>query len=263
MFYNREDLWEVPLVGGERMEPYYTVMKLPGEATEEFILMLPFNPSDKPNLAAWLVARADGEAYGQMRVYKFPKDKTVYGPGQIDARINQDDAISQELSLWDQEGSSAPMGTLLVIPVEESLLYVRPLYLEADGPEVATPALPGMPAPKKARNTSAIPELKRVIVAYDDHIAMAPTLDEALAQIFAPSPPQRTDPLGEASAATDREDWRALATRAGALWAQVEAAAAEGDWTRYGEALQQLEATIGALATRAAVPAEPAHPTED
>ena len=164
VFYNKEDQWEIPEIDGRVMQPYYTIMKLPGEEKEEYILMVPFTPRGKSNLSAWMVARSDGENYGKLDVYKFPKQKLIYGPSQIVARINQDAEISRQISLWDQRGSSVIQGTLLVIPIEESLVYVRPLYLKADA--------------------GKIPELKRVIVGYEDNIAMERTLDEALMKIF-------------------------------------------------------------------------------
>ena len=126
--------------------------------------MIPFTPRGKSNLSAWMVARSDGDNYGKLDVYMFPNQKLVDGPSQIVARINQDAEISRQISLWDQRGSSVIQGTLLVIPIEESLVYVRPLYLKADA--------------------GKIPELKRVIVGYEDNIAMERTLDEALKKIF-------------------------------------------------------------------------------
>lgn len=164
VFYNKEDQWEIPKIDGKVMRPYYTIMKLPSKEREEYILMLPFTPQGKSNLSAWMVARSDGDNFGKLVVYTFPKQKLVYGPSQIVARINQDAEISRQISLWDQRGSSVIQGTLLVIPVEEALLYVRPLYLKAD--------------------SGKIPELKRVIVGYEDNIAMEPTLDQALQKIF-------------------------------------------------------------------------------
>ena len=164
VFYNKEDLWEIPEIDNKMMEPYYTIMKLPGNKTEEYILMLPFTPSGKSNLSAWMVAQSDGENYGKLIAYTFPKQKLIYGPNQIVARINQDAEVSRQISLWDQRGSKVIQGTMLVIPIEESLIYVRPLYLKADA--------------------GKIPELKRVIVGYEDTIAMEKTLEEALAKIF-------------------------------------------------------------------------------
>ncbi|MBC8288028.1 MAG: UPF0182 family protein [Nitrospinae bacterium] len=164
VFYNKEDQWEIPEIDGVIMKPYYTIMKLPGKDREEYILMLPYTPRGKSNLSAWMVARSDGEQYGKLDVYTFPKQKLVFGPSQMVARINQDAEISRQISLWDQRGSSVIQGTLLVIPIEESLIYVRPLYLKADA--------------------GKIPELKRVIVGYEDNIAMERTLDEALEKLF-------------------------------------------------------------------------------
>ena len=190
VFYNKEDQWSVPVLdatqGAMQMQPYYTIMKLPGEKQTEFIQILPFTPRLKDNLSAWMVARSDGARYGHMLVFQFPKQKIVYGPRQIIGRINQDQVISPQITLWDQQGSKVIWGTLLVIPIEESLLYVRPLYLQS--PE------------------GKIPELKRVIVAYQSRIVMAETLREALVQIFgrtiaAALPPDRLEG-GMASMAT-------------------------------------------------------------
>ena len=164
VFYNKEDQWEIPKIDELRMRPYYTIMKLPGKEKEEYILMLPFTPAGKQNLSAWMVARSDGEQYGKLVAYTFPKQKLVYGPAQMVARINQEAEISRQISLWDQRGSKVIQGNLLVIPIEESLIYVRPLYLKADA--------------------GKIPELKRVIVGYEDHIAMERTLEQALKKIF-------------------------------------------------------------------------------
>ena len=183
VFYNKEDQWEVPSLESAPaadarartavpMEPYYTVMRLPGERRAEFIQMLPFTPRLKDNLSAWMVARSDGEHYGKLMVFQFPKQNLVYGPRQVVARISQDEVISPQITLWSQQGSTVIQGTLLVIPIEESLLYVQPLYLRAAN--------------------GRIPELKRVIVAYKDkrrdRIVMAETLSDALAQVFTDSP---------------------------------------------------------------------------
>jgi uncharacterized membrane protein (UPF0182 family) len=234
-FYNREDQWEIPVMGtqGERaqMESYYTVMKLPGEQMEEFILMLPFNPKKKDNLSAWMAARCDGEQYGKLVVYRFPKDRLVYGPKQIVARINQDTEISRQVSLWDQRGSSVIQGTLLVIPVENSLLYVQPLYLRAE--------------------TGKIPELKRVIVAYENRIAMEETLERALARIFGQSSGE-TGALaaGEASPAeTTRQPEvdGSLAARAREHYERAIKAQREGNWALYGEEIARLGEVIAQM----------------
>src|SRR4029450_13664161 len=168
VFYNKEDLWEIPTMQGraqpQRMQPYYTIMRLPGEEAPEFIQMLPFTPARKDNLASWMVARSDGAHYGRMMVFQFPKQKVVFGPRQIVARISQDETIAPQITLWNQQGSEVLQGTLLVIPIEESLIYIRPLYLRSAG--------------------GRIPELKRVIVAHQNHIVMEETLDAALNRLF-------------------------------------------------------------------------------
>ncbi|MBM3819424.1 MAG: UPF0182 family protein, partial [Acidimicrobiia bacterium] len=164
VFYNREDQWEIPVIEDTReaaaMQPYYTIMRLPGETEPEFIQMLPFTPRNRDNLAAWLAARSDGEHYGTLRVFQFPKQKVIFGPRQVVARISQDQTIAPQITLWNQQGSQVIWGTLMVIPIEESLIYVRPLYLRASG--------------------GRIPELTRVIVAYQNQIVMEETLEAAL-----------------------------------------------------------------------------------
>lgn len=236
IFYYREDEWEVPTLNLDsgtrykaRMEPYYTIMKLPGEDKEEFIVMLPFTPKSKPNLAAWMVGRSDGEAYGQMIAYKFKKDKMVYGPNMVVARINQDDKISEKLSLWNQQGSEVLLGTLLVIPVEESLLYIQPLYLRAE--------------------SGSIPELKRVIVAYQDDIAMESTLEESLARLF-DMEPERTAPEVKSSETGEpiSSDDDSLVLQARSTYEAAITAQREGRWSDYGEYITTLGVLIAQLA---------------
>jgi len=180
VFYNREDQWEIPIeIYGNQsqpVEPYYLIMKLPTDQTardngkensEEFILLHPYTPKSRPNLIAWLAARSDGAEYGKLLLYKFPKQKLIYGPDQVQALINQDPIISQQISLWNSRGSQAIQGNLLVIPIEgESILYVEPVYLEAE--------------------QNSLPTLVRVIVVYENRIVMAETLEKALQAIFEP-----------------------------------------------------------------------------
>ncbi|MEG4805011.1 UPF0182 family protein [Microcoleus sp. ARI1-B5] len=168
VFYNREDLWRVPneIYGSEQqpVAPYYLITKLPTETSEEFILLLPFTPVSRNNLIAWIAGRSDAEDYGKLLLYQFPKQRLVYGPEQIEALINQEPVISEQISLWNRQGSKAIQGNLLVIPIEQSLLYVEPLYLEAE------------------RNS--LPTLVRVIVAYENRIVMAENLGAALKALF-------------------------------------------------------------------------------
>ncbi len=229
------------MVGSRRMEPYYTVMKLPGETEEEFIVMLPFVPKTKENLSAWMVARNDGDLYGGMRVYEFPKDRVLYGPNQVFSRFNQDSAISEKLTLWSQRGSSTNLGTMLVIPVEESLIYIQPLYLQAT-----------RTTGRGDESGSAIPELKRVLVGYEDRIAMEPTLEEALRRLIldegptveapdpAPVEPGQVVPEPAVDVVADE----GAAQRAMLHYQTAEAAAEGGDWAGYGEALDALEAAL-------------------
>jgi uncharacterized protein len=169
VFYNREDEWVIPdevyREDREQMQPYYIIMKLPEEDSEEFILMLPFTPISKENMIGWMAGRSDSPDYGDLIVYQFSKQELTYGPMQIEARIDQDTDISQAITLWSQAGSSVLRGNTLVIPIENSILYVEPLYLEAT-------------------ERGTLPQLKRVIVAYDDRLTMQKTLDEALGVIF-------------------------------------------------------------------------------
>ncbi len=232
VFYNREDQWEVPVIDGEQMQPYYTMMRLPGEPRAEFIQMLPFTPRGKNNMAAWMVARSDGDQYGKILVFQFPKQKVVFGPSQIVARVNQDPDISPQLTLWDQQGSEVIQGTLLVIPIEEALLYIRPLYLRASG--------------------GRIPELKQVIVAYQNEIAMEETLDGALSRLFGRgtgAPPESTLPaatlIADAGAAGPEPAGTAaptggLVSQAAGHYRRALQAQRDGDWAQYGEEIEQL-----------------------
>src|SRR5688572_25785114 len=174
-FYHREDQWQIPVPSRTTREDAqdgeafmrHIVMRLPGERAPEFILMRPFTPRQKDNLAAWMVVRNDGEHYGKLRVYSFPRQSLVFGPAQIVNRINQDTEIARQISLWDQRGSEVIRGELLVLPIEESLIYVQPLYLRAQG--------------------GRIPELKRVIVAHESRVAMDSTLELGLTRLFGAS----------------------------------------------------------------------------
>ncbi len=242
VFYNKEDQWEVPAIdrGAEnaRMEPYYTIMKLPGESRAEFIQMLPFTPRRRDNLASWLVARSDSEHYGQLLVFEFPKQKLIFGPRQVVARINQDQVISPQITLWNQQGSEVIQGTLMVIPIEESLLYVRPLYLRAQ--------------------TGRIPELTRVIVAYQNQIVMERTLEAGLARLFggagaapatetavenqaanrAGAPERPTAPA--TPSAPSAPNAPELIAEAQATYDRAIAAQRAGDWAKYGEEIKRL-----------------------
>jgi uncharacterized protein len=250
VFYNREDQWEVPTIddSGESqtaMQPYYTIMRLPGEADAEFIQMLPFTPRRRDNLAAWLVARSDPEHYGDVRAFEFPKQKVVFGPRQVVARINQDQMISPQITLWNQQGSQVTWGTLMVIPIEESLIYVRPLYLRGAG--------------------GRIPELTRVVVVYQDQIVMEPTFEGALARLFGGSTPPRVPPNAETSTsgqptapvapvaappAAGSPQLAMLAEEAQAHYQRAVEAQRAGDWAKYGEEIRALGQTLDRMKQR-------------
>jgi hypothetical protein len=230
-FYHREDQWQIPLVAEpDGTVPFmrHIVMRLPEEAKAEFIYMVPFTPRGKDNLAAWMVARNDGDAYGKLRVYRLSRQSLVFGPQQIENRINQNTEVSRQVSLWDQHGSKVIWGDLLVIPINQSLLYVQPLYLQAEG--------------------GKIPELKRVVVAYQNRVVMQETLDGGLAELFGGStgPRGESPPSGVAGAgagagvATGDSAFRALATEARRRYMAALQAQRNNDWARYGEEMRRL-----------------------
>jgi len=222
VFYNKEDLWEVPSYRQKVMEPYYQITKLPGHKAEEFILLLPFTPSKRDNLAAWMAARCDGENYGKVIVYTFPRDRLIFGPRQIDARIDQDAYISQQLTLWGQHGSDVIRGSLLIVPLEDSLIYVQPLYL------VAT-------------DKGGLPELRRVIVAYGNDVVMEETLEAAIQRLFSGTlPSMRMVEKGAAAARQPKE----LGSRALEQLRKAREAIRKEDWAGYGKNLKDLEETL-------------------
>ncbi|MDR7521653.1 MAG: UPF0182 family protein [Armatimonadota bacterium] len=236
VFYNREDVWAIPreIFGNETVpvEPYYVTMRLGEAERPEFVLILPLVPSGRDNMIAWMAARNDPPHYGELVVYRFPKARIAFGPMQVEARINQDPEISQQLTLWNQQGSQVIRGNLLVIPIEDGLLYVEPLYLQAE--------------------RSQLPELKRVIVATGARIVMAPTLEEALAGLFgqppaarppgpAPGPPQTPEQAGT------------LAEQALEVYRRAQERLRAGDFSGYSQEIERLGKILEQLrdATRA------------
>jgi hypothetical protein len=237
VFYNKEDLWHIPSISAEGQdtpqEPYYTVMKLNSEmGKEEFILMTPFTPTKRQNMIAWLAARCDDPHYGQLFVYDFPKQRLVYGPTQIVSRINQDSEISKLLTLWDQRGSAVIRGSLLVIPIESSILYIQPLYLASS-------------------QEASLPELKRVIVAYGNSIAMEETLELSLERIFVGSSHGKPAEIkAEPKTAESSGSLKMLIQQAGDDYRQAQDALRKGEWARYGEEMQKLENTLKEMKER-------------
>jgi uncharacterized membrane protein (UPF0182 family) len=212
-------LWRLPIQNYEgqdrAIEPYYTIARLPGENSEEFIMILSFTPSNKDNMIAWMAARSNGKEYGKLLLYEFPKQKLVFGPRQIQARIDQDPNISQQFTLWDQSGSKVIRGDLLVIPIEQSLLYVEPIYLRAERGE--------------------LPELTRVIVAYDRKIVMQETLEQSLTAIFG-----GTKTLEEKISLPSDPETTNLIKSALVTHQKAEAAARQGNWSDYERYQQEL-----------------------
>jgi hypothetical protein len=240
VFYNKEDLWSFPeeSYSGRtvRMDPYYTIMRLPGEPREEFILMLPMVPNNRDNMIAWLAARCDGANYGSVIDFRFPKEKLIYGPAQIEARIDQDTTISQQLSLWNQTGSRVIRGNLLVIPIDDALLYVEPLYLSAENRQ--------------------LPELKRVIASSGARVAMAENVEAVLKALFAGEEGPPAVVTGAAPPAAQPEAGAvppALATgsTAEALnhYRQALDALRAGNWQAFGSEMDALEKTLQAGAS--------------
>jgi hypothetical protein len=233
VFYNKEDLWRLARRQSGRgdddgaVSPYFTIMKLAGIGDrEEFILMLPFTPARKENMIAWMCARSDPPNYGRLLVYQFPKQRLVYGPQQIESRINQDTEIAKELTLWNQQGSQVLRGNLLVVPIDSSVVYFQPLYIEAS-------------------SQASLPELKRILVAFGDRIAMESTMENALARVF-----------GQADGAAPRAAAAAASTAAGGstapegaaerlrqasdVYRRAQAALRRGDLVGYAREIERL-----------------------
>ncbi|MFC1979906.1 UPF0182 family protein, partial [Chloroflexota bacterium] len=241
VFYNKEDLWAIPkevYFGSEQpMEPYYIIMRLPDEEKEEFLLMQPFTPLSKKVTIGWLAARSDEENYGKLLAYLFPKERTVYGPSQIENRIGQDTVITEQLALWGRGGSRVIRGNLLLIPLGKSVLFVEPVFLEAE--------------------TGGLPELKRVIVVAGDKIAMEPTLEESLMAIFGteapppalpPEPPVVKPPAPPAPEEPVVADIASLIEEAQLHYDRAQQYLQEGDWAGYGSELEALKVVLNQLA---------------
>lgn len=232
VFYNKEDAWVVPnqLVGDKqaKLNPYYLLMRLPGDKGPEYILMLPFTPKGRLNMVGWMGMRMDGDNYGKMLVYTFPKQETVFGPEQIDARINQDTVISQQLTLWSQHGSKVYRGGILVVPLDTSILYIEPLYLQAEN--------------------SQMPELKRVIVGYGDRIVMESSLQDALVNLFGEGAKEETVATPAPTAGgTSTPSVKDLVKQARQYYDQANQSLKDGNWSGYGDNLTKLNQVLSQL----------------
>jgi hypothetical protein len=222
VFYNREDLWVSPqeTYAGKvaPMQPYYILMKLPGSDQLEYLLMTPFTPQKRDNMISWMAARCDFPEYGKMLFYQLPKEKLIYGPMQIEAMIDQNTTISQQLSLWDQKGSRVIRGNLIAVPIENSFLYVVPVYLTAEGTD--------------------FPQLKRVIVISGDKVAMEPTLDEAIQSVFGTTQPFGTQQPQNPAKASRRQP---ELSQARAQFDEAQKAMQQGNWENFGKAMEVLK----------------------
>ena len=251
MLYSKNNQWAIPtgtsLSGASgQMEPYYVIMRLPGQTRDEFVQILPFVPNGRPNMIGWLAARSDMPDYGQAVSFAFPSNATVYGPTQVEAAVNQDPTVSQQLTLWNQQGSHVIIGNLLVIPIADSLLYVEPLYLQS----TVTP----------------VPQLKRVVVFYrastsagvteiggQQQVAMQPTLAAALTEIFGAAPAAAasgtpgapTTPTVVTGPVSSRV--KSLIAQANSEFQAAQAALKAGDFSGYGAQISALQATLKTL----------------
>jgi len=229
-FFYKDDAWSIAnevygQSGQLQVQPRHIIMKLPGEEKEEFVLILPFTPLERNNMIAWLAARMDGENYGEMILYQFPRQEFINGPLNIENRIDQDTEISGQLSLWSQQGSQVIRGNLMVIPIEDSILFVEPIYLRA--------------------SAQGLPEIRRIIVAHGDQIVMEKTFEEALARIFGVAEEEPDDPIDEFSTLLE------LTQEAQELYQQIDEAMRNGDWTEYGQLQEELKDIIDRLVNQA------------
>jgi len=229
VFYNKEDAWQIPSevygVGQKvKVEPYYIIMKLPEENKEEFVMMTSFTPIKKDNMVAWMAARSDEDNYGNLILYKFPKDKLIYGPLQIEAKIDQDSEISQQLTLWSQQGSRVTRGNLLVIPIKDSILYIEPLYIQAE--------------------TGQLPELKRVLVSDGVRVVMEENLAEALEVLFGKARVSRETPGQEVDLQKSPAE---LIEEAQDYYILIEDSMKKGDWAGIGDSLDKLGNVLESL----------------
>jgi len=238
VFYNREDLWTAPMetYAGELqpMQPYYILMKLPGSDQLEYLLMTPFTPQNRSNMISWMAARSDFPEYGKMLFYQLPKEKLIYGPNQIEAMINQNTTISQQLTLWNQNGSRVIRGKQIVTPIENSFLYVVPLYLTAEG--------------------TNFPQLKRVIAVTGDKVVMEPTLDEALEALFGTQRPEvlsTKEPEANMSGRSAKVSTSMSSIDSAKVqFDDAQTAMQQGDWQKYGNAMAQLKHLLSVAPTQ-------------
>ncbi len=239
VFYNKEDLWQIPTeissTGQGPMEPYYVTLPLPDSDEPEYLLIMPFSPATKNNMIGWMAVRNDPENYGQIIVYELPKQELIFGPIQVEGRIDQEPIISQQFSLWDQRGSNVIRGSLLVLPINNSFLYIEPVYLLSEA--------------------SALPELKRIVTASNTNVAMAETLNGSLlalaqgASVAIEPPAGSTPPTTPVQPPPDGQSFEELVAAANAHLSAAETAQRAGDWAAYGRELEALRLVLSQLTT--------------
>jgi len=236
VFYNNEDLWTRPneKYGGRqiKMEPYYILSKLPNDDQLQYLQISPLTPNNRDNMIAWMAAKSDFPGYGEVVVYKLPKERLIFGPAQIEAKIDQDTEISRQLSLWDQRGSRVIRGNLMVLPIGNAFIYVEPVFLIADGVD--------------------IPQLQRVIVSSGDNIAMQPTLEKSIAAIFGEArrvalPSDENIPVAAATETTQQTPSAGNTKKIQQLWNEAQAALKSGDWQQFGQKMAEIENEINNL----------------
>ena len=248
VFYNKEDLWQIPSEvvqnATQETEPYYVTLPLPNESEPEYLLILPFSPANKNNMIAWMAVRNDPGHYGELIVYEMGRQSLVFGPLQVEGRIDQEPSISQQFTLWDQRGSSVVRGNLLVLPINQSFLYVEPVYLLSEA--------------------NALPELRRIVTASNTGVAMAETLDRSLialaragtdsaALVNEPPPAGGVEPTAPATPAAgatplaNPTTLEELVAAANAHLQAAEQAQRDGDWARYGQELEALRENLAQL----------------
>jgi uncharacterized membrane protein (UPF0182 family) len=247
VFYNKEDLWQIPTEiydnNQQTIEPYYVSLPLPGRQEPEYLLILPISPASKNNMVAWMAARNDMPNYGELRVYELSRQELIFGPMQVEGRIDQDPEISQQFSLWDQRGSRVIRGNLLVLPVNDSFLYVEPIYLLSE--------------------TNALPELRRIVTASNRGVAMEATLENSLIALSSSSfvdVPVVDDDVPETEIPVDGAvplptpvplaadaTVQSLVDQANGHLSAATAAQRAGDWALYGQELESLRITLDQL----------------
>jgi hypothetical protein len=228
-FYNKEDQWEIPgLRQGSTMEPFFVLLQLPGASKEHFYMMQPYTPRNRDNMIGWMAVSSDPDNYGEHTVYQFPKERVIFGPEQVSARINQDPIISAQLTLWNQRGSGVLMGKMQVIPIKDSIVYIQPLFLQAE--------------------KTAIPELTRVIVTYSDKVEMERDLETALLKVFGEQVPTETTATPQPGSGATGGSAADAATAAGLYKEAIEAQRA-GDWATYGAKLSELGRVLERMAS--------------